>query len=130
MIQAVTRTPGDAQSASLQIYANKRCYQRPHKLPTFDSPPTTVFATALSTSLSHSTSCNLVFVLMLPAAIDDSPYRLRCFVEGDSTVFTVKTSKNCEIDDLKKLVHQEKDKGILRNVNASDLILLKVSNIL
>ena len=57
---------------------------------------------------------------------DDTPRVLRCIVEGDPAVFKVKVPVDNDVDDLKKLVHREKDKGILRDVNASDLALWKV----
>jgi hypothetical protein len=56
-----------------------------------------------------------------------APLRLRCLIEREATVFTVEVSVNDEIGDLKKLIHKEKDKGSLRDVNAADLVLLKVS---
>ena len=57
----------------------------------------------------------------------DNTFRvLLCLIEGDSTVFQVKATANENVLDLKKLIHQEKDKGILRSVNASDLVLWKV----
>jgi len=51
--------------------------------------------------------------------------RLFCLVEGDDSVFLVDTG-DCYIADFKENVHKKKDKTILRDVNASDLTVLKV----
>jgi Crinkler effector protein N-terminal domain len=52
---------------------------------------------------------------------------LRCLVWGDLTAFKVNVLLDNDVDDLRKLIHLEKDKGILRNINVSDLVLWKVS---
>ncbi len=51
--------------------------------------------------------------------------RLFCLVEGDDSVFLVDT-EDCYIAEFKELVHKKKDMTILRDVNASDLTVLKV----
>ena len=53
---------------------------------------------------------------------------LVCLVQGDSMPFVVTTSSNDGILDLQQLVYNQKDKGILQDVNASDLTLWKVSS--
>jgi hypothetical protein len=61
------------------------------------------------------------------AIADDTIHTLWCLVEGDSTPFKITAPPNIDIDDLKKLVRENKDKSSLRDVNASDLVLFKVS---
>jgi hypothetical protein len=51
---------------------------------------------------------------------------LWCLVEGKSTLFQVDTPSSDNINQLKNLVHKGKDKGILRDVNATDLVVWKV----
>jgi hypothetical protein len=65
-----------------------------------------------------------------PAATmsDDAARTLWCLIEGESTPFGVTAPANAIIEDLKKLIHQEKEKGILRDINAVDLVLWKVSS--
>lgn len=53
--------------------------------------------------------------------------RLRCLVEGDSVPFTLTVSDDREIEDLKELIHENQD-GALSDVDAKDLVLLKVCN--
>ena len=52
---------------------------------------------------------------------------LVCLVQGDPMPFVVTTSSNDGILELKQLVYNQKDKGILQDVNSSDLTLWKVS---
>jgi hypothetical protein len=61
------------------------------------------------------------------AMADDTIRTLWCLVEGESMVFEVTVSANASINRLKTLVQEKKDKGSLRDVNAADLVLLKVS---
>ena len=56
----------------------------------------------------------------------ESSFELSCLVKGDSSVFDVKVSALMKVSALKELIHEKKDKGILRDVNASDLVLWKV----
>ena len=58
---------------------------------------------------------------------DDQVRVLIGLVEGHSAVFQVKVPSNKSVLYLMKLVWEEKKKGALRDVDASDLILLKVS---
>jgi hypothetical protein len=51
---------------------------------------------------------------------------LRCLIQGESTSFKVQVKSNEDIDDLKGHVHKMKAKGILRDVDAADLVLWKV----
>lgn len=54
--------------------------------------------------------------------------KLLCLVQDDSIPFMVTTSSNNRIFELQQLVYNQKDKGVLQDVNASDLILWKVSS--
>ena len=54
--------------------------------------------------------------------------KLVCLVQGDPKPFVVTTSSNDGILELQQLVYNQKDKGILQDVNASDLTLWKVSS--
>ena len=56
-------------------------------------------------------------------------FRLRCLLEGESTVFTVTVSANDEVGDLKKLIVEERKNGPLRDSDAADLTLWKVSTL-
>lgn len=47
-------------------------------------------------------------------------------IKGDSTVFKVNELFGSDIIDLKKLVHQERENGALRDVDAKDLVLWEV----
>jgi hypothetical protein len=58
---------------------------------------------------------------------EDAPCQLWCLVEGDSTPFKITSPTNIDIDDLKKLIHEERKQGVLQGVDAVDLVLLKVS---
>ena len=57
-----------------------------------------------------------------------SNHKLWCLVQGDSMPFMVTTSSNNRIFELQQLVYNQKDKGVLQDVNASDLALWKVSS--
>lgn len=57
---------------------------------------------------------------------DDEARTLWCLIEGESTPFKVMAHLNTDINDLKKVVREERKNGALRNVDASDLILWKV----
>ena len=50
-----------------------------------------------------------------------------CLVDGDSMVFDVTAPANVSISRLKELVQKKGDRGILRDVDAKDLVLWKVS---
>lgn len=66
---------------------------------------------------------------ILPAhETNGSNRELVCLVQGDPMPFVVTTSSNDGILDLQQLIYNQKDKGILQNVNASDLTLWKVSS--
>jgi hypothetical protein len=60
---------------------------------------------------------------------NDATRALWCLIDGEFTAFKVMAPPNIDINDLKQLVSQEKDKGILRDVNAADLALWKVSTL-
>jgi hypothetical protein len=57
---------------------------------------------------------------------DNAVRALLCIIEGDSSLFRVTPTGNMDIIELKNLFHKEKDKGILRDVNAADLVVWKV----
>jgi hypothetical protein len=60
------------------------------------------------------------------SSIPQANLRLRCLIEGESAVFTVTVSANNEIGDLKDSIHEKGKNGVLRDVDAKDLVLLKV----
>jgi hypothetical protein len=51
---------------------------------------------------------------------------LWCLIEGDSTLFEVTAPVTASIHRLKQLIHEERKNGVLRKVDASDLVLWKV----
>jgi hypothetical protein len=51
------------------------------------------------------------------------------FIEGDSTPFELAIPVTAKINQVKVLVHKEKDKTVLRDVNAADLALFKVRHL-
>ena len=51
---------------------------------------------------------------------------LWCLVDGDSRPFEVDVPVDVNVNRLKRLVHKEKERGFLRDVDASDLDLWKV----
>jgi hypothetical protein len=59
---------------------------------------------------------------------DGSNCKLLCLVEGDPIPFVVTASLDSRIFDLQQLIYNQKDRGILQDVNASDLILWKVNS--
>jgi hypothetical protein len=61
------------------------------------------------------------------AIADDTIHTLWCLVEGDSMVFEVTASANASINRLKELVREKGKNGALGNIDAKDLVLLKVS---
>lgn len=63
----------------------------------------------------------------LPMA-DDEVRVLWCFIKGDSTAFEVTAPVRASIGRLKKLVWEERKHGVLRETDATDLVLWKVSS--
>jgi hypothetical protein len=63
------------------------------------------------------------------AIADDTMHTLWCLVQGESMVFKVTASANASVDQLKELVREEGMNGTLGNIDAEDLVLLKVSPI-
>jgi hypothetical protein len=69
---------------------------------------------------------------MVLSAISNPPavsaeYELWCLVEGDRTPFPVTVPTGTHVARLKKLVHAEGINGVLKDVDAKDLTLWKVS---
>ena len=58
---------------------------------------------------------------------DDEVRVLWCFIK-DSTAFEVIAPVNASIGRLKKLVWEERKNGVLRDTDAPDLVLWKVSS--
>jgi hypothetical protein len=58
---------------------------------------------------------------------NDSIRSLFCLIEGDNVPFRVDVEVDCEINQLKKDIHKEREKGAFRDVDAADLRLYKVS---
>jgi len=65
----------------------------------------------------------------VPKAMSSSDIRrrVRCFVEGGVGVVTVKVSSEEEVGDVKHLVREDCINGSLRDVDARDLALWKVT---
>lgn len=61
------------------------------------------------------------------AMADDTIHTLWCLVEGESIVFEVTASANASINRLKELIREKGKNGALGNIDAKDLVLLKVS---
>jgi hypothetical protein len=56
--------------------------------------------------------------------------RLRCLNKGGATVFTVEVAGNKDINDLRELIREKGKNSIFATVDALQLVLLKVSDIL
>ena len=65
--------------------------------------------------------------LTVPKASSDARRRVRCFVEGGVGLVTVEVSSEEEVGDVKRFVREECMNGLLRNVDARDLALWKVT---
>jgi hypothetical protein len=63
-----------------------------------------------------------------PLSSDDISLELSCLIEGDRSVLFVNVPGKSKVAALKKLVHEEGKNGILSNVDAKDLVLLKTSS--
>jgi hypothetical protein len=59
---------------------------------------------------------------------NDTHRELWCLIKGDSTAFRVTPLGKASIDELKDLVWEKRKNSALRNVDATDLVLWKVSN--
>jgi hypothetical protein len=81
----------------------------------------------LSTPTMNSTSQHF---LPMQSSMANHPPALTCLIEGDSSMFGVYPTTDIRILDLRKLIHEEGNKGVLRNVDAKDLILWKVRMIM
>ena len=56
-------------------------------------------------------------------------HTLWCLIDGDSTPFKITCQTNTDVDDLKRLIYADNNKGILRNIDAAGLMLWKVRDI-
>ena len=63
----------------------------------------------------------------VPAMTNDTHRDLWCFIKGDPNAFEVTAPINASIARLKKLVWEQRKNGVLRGIDAADLVLLKVS---
>ena len=57
---------------------------------------------------------------------DDAPRALQCLIEGESLLFKVTATGSLDMMDLKRLIKEERKNGMLKNVDAADLMLWKV----
>jgi hypothetical protein len=57
----------------------------------------------------------------------NAQYKLWCIVEDDTAPFWVTVPTNAYIDDLKESIKEECKHGILKDVDATDLVLWKAS---
>jgi hypothetical protein len=60
-------------------------------------------------------------------ANDKTIRHLRCLLEGDYVPFPVDVQANCQIADFKEMIHKKRERGALRDIDAADLKLYKVS---
>ena len=60
--------------------------------------------------------------------INDPHRALWCVIKGDSTAFQVTAPGKASIDELKNLVWEKRKNGVLREIHATDLVLLNVSS--
>jgi hypothetical protein len=77
---------------------------------------------------SSITNASLPASFSVPSAHETNmnDRKLSCLVDGDSVPFMVAAPPNIRILELVSLVYNQKDKGVLDDVNASDMILWKV----
>lgn len=59
---------------------------------------------------------------------DDSRRELWCLIKNNSTAFRVTPLCKASIDELKGLIWEKRKNGVLRDVDATDLVLWKVSS--
>jgi hypothetical protein len=76
---------------------------------------------------SHSTSQHF---LPMQSSMPAACITLTCLIEGDSSPFIVKPTVDMSIMELRKLIQDERKNGVLRNVDAADLMLWKVRMIM
>ena len=57
---------------------------------------------------------------------NDDKYTLNCLVKGDRNVFPIIISRDANIDQLAELIYERRKKGLFRDVDYTDLTLLKV----
>ena len=60
----------------------------------------------------------------------DGTRTLCCLIDGDSTPFDVTVPITRNVSDLNRLIWEEKGKGVLHDLNAADLTLWKVLDLL
>jgi hypothetical protein len=68
-----------------------------------------------------STACSMT---------SDDKYKLTCLVEGDKNAFPIVISRDADIDQLTELIYEKRKKGLFRNIDPTDLTLLKVCKLL
>ena len=66
-----------------------------------------------------------------PSAVmaETAQYELWCLVEGDGAAFSVIVPTNTSVSQLKELIRDKAKTGTLRDVDAKDLALWKVSTL-
>ena len=64
----------------------------------------------------------------LPTMTNDTHRDLWCCIKDDPNVFEVTALVDANIGQLKKLVWEQRKNGALQEIDAADLVLLKVSN--
>jgi hypothetical protein len=63
-----------------------------------------------------------------PLSSEAISFELSCLIKGDCTVFDVNVPSESKVTALKELVHEKRKRGLLREVDPADLVLLKVSS--
>ena len=59
----------------------------------------------------------------------DSDIKLWCLIEGDAKLFEVQVDACKSVSFLKKVIWKARKRGYLRGVDATDLVLWKVSSV-
>ena len=126
--------------------------------PTFDSPPTTVFATSVQNSSSREQasspqartslqpprtstkdaapppvptfdSAPTTMFAISSVPTQDGSRRLNCLIKGESIVFLVTVGRDCVVSELKEEIQRERAMSILKGIDPNLLELWKVSAI-
>jgi hypothetical protein len=53
-------------------------------------------------------------------------YKLTCLIECDKTSFSVLVPRTADVDELRELIYQKRQKRLFRDIDAADLTLFKV----
>lgn len=93
----------------------------------------TTFVQPSSPLMSQRQKCRVQIIPRIFRLISKSTeqdWEIRCIIQNESVTFSVKLSRNYNINELKSLVLGHACHGVLRNVDSKDLALYKVSTVL